>query len=100
MFWNRPQRGNGGPRYGSVPIYPDTPYSSIYVGLEADNEQALYDVIAKYGETNGIQRCKSYVAYSGPPLATYTSLSTSVIWFSDRNENTRNAGKHWLKWVC
>jgi len=28
------------------------------------------------------------------------SLSTSVIWFSDRNENTRNAGKHWLKWVC
>jgi hypothetical protein len=72
LFWSRPQRGNGGPRYGSVPIYPDTPYSSIYVGLEADDEQALYDVIAKYGETNGIQRCKSYIAYSGPPLATYT----------------------------
>ena len=37
---------------------------------------------------------------SGIPAGNWPSLSTSVIWFSDRNENTRNAGKHWLKWVC
>ena len=72
LVCNLPRKGAGGSRYGSVPIYPNTPHSSIYLGLESDHEQALYDVITKYGETNGIERCKHYMSYSGPPLATYT----------------------------
>ena len=77
-FFYRPQRGNLGPRYGSVPIYPNTPFSSIYIGLDPDHEQAFYDVITKYGETNGIQRCKPYAAYSGPPLATFTGDHVAI----------------------
>lgn len=78
VFLFRPHRGNGGPRYGSVPIYPGTPHVSIYVGLEKDYEPALYDAITKYGQTNGIQRCKPYAAYSGPPLATYTGDQIAI----------------------
>ena len=69
---NLPRHDAGGPRYGSVPIHPGTPHSSIYLGLDADHEHALYDAITKYGETNGIKRCKHYMCYSGPSLATYT----------------------------
>ena len=72
VAWTWPRKGSGGPRYGSVPIHQGTPSSSIYLGLEVEHEQALYDVITRYGQTNGIQRCKSYLSYSGPPLATFT----------------------------
>ena len=66
-------------RYGSVHVVPGTPYCSIYLGLEADNEQAVLDTIAEFAKTNAIRKCFDFPGgYTGPPLAAYTGDHIAV----------------------
>ena len=79
IFHGPPLRGNDWQYYGSVPIYPGTPYNSIYLGLNENYEPEMLNMIAKFAETNGIQKCKDFpMNYSGPTLAAYAGNHIAI----------------------
>ena len=79
LFWSWPREGSGGPRYGSVPIYPGRHHIARFIlaWKQTTSRQCMH-AITRYGGTNGIKRCKIYLAYSGPPTAKYTGEHIAI----------------------